>query len=337
MKKPRLRALVLSAGHGTRLRPLTAFIPKPLLPVRGAAVLAHTIEQLVALGCEAIAINLFHRGEMIRESLGDSCGGVPLTFSIEEELLGTLGALGPLRSFLGRAEQILIINGDSLCRWPLRSLVRRHVRSAATATLLVSKRIDPGPFGGGVGVVDHRRIVSFRGDRDGDGDEVVRRVFMGAHVISPTLLDRVPAGAANFVPDLYEPLLSEGARIDAVETARRWHDLGTPERYRRAVLDWGRRKTWVDRDAEVASGARVRGSVIEQDASVEAEGVVGSSLVLPGSRVGSGCRVVESIVGPGVDLPPQTTVERRMVTPVRTDAKASDKASVVGGLVYEPI
>lgn len=336
MKKPRLRALVLAAGHGTRLRPLTAFIPKPLLPVRGAAALAHTIDQLVALGCEAVAVNLFHRGEMIRESLGDSYGGVPLTFSIEEELLGTLGALGPLRGFLGEAEQILVVNGDSLCRWPLRGLVRRHLRSGARATMLVSKRADPALFGGGVTVEDHKWIVSLRGG-GGDGDETVRRVFMGAHIFSPSLLERVPDGPANFVPDLYEPLLSEGGRICAMETSRKWHDLGTPERYRRAVLDWGRRRGWIDPDAEVAADARVKGSVVEQDAVIHSETTVSSSVILPGARVGSGSRVVESVIGPGVDLPPHTTVERRMVTLVRADAAVSKQASVVGGLVYVPI
>lgn len=336
MKKPRLRALVLSAGHGKRLRPLTSFIPKPLLPVRGAAALAHTIDQLVDLGCEAVAVNLFHRGEMIRESLGSSYGGVPLTFSIEEKLLGTLGALGPLREFLGEAEQLLIINGDSLCRWPLRGLVRRHLRSGARATMLVSKRVDPGPFGGGVGVVERKWIVSLR--RDGqDSEQVVRRVFMGAHVVSPALLDRVPDGPADFVADLYEPMVSEGERIGALETSRKWHDLGTPERYRRAVLDWGRRRSWTDPDAEVAAEARVRGSIVEQDVLVHADTIVNGCLILPGARVGVGCRVVESIVGPGVDLPPHTTVERRMVTMVRADASVSSQASVVGGLVYEPI
>jgi NDP-sugar pyrophosphorylase family protein len=336
LKKPRLRALVLSAGRGTRLLPLTAFIPKPLLPVRGVAALAHTIDQLAALGCEAVAVNLFHRGEMIRESLGGSYSGVPLTFSIEERLLGTLGALGPLRGFLGEAEQVIVVNGDSLCRWPLRALVRRHVRSGADATLLVSRRIDPEPFGGGVGVARHRWIVSLRGGRD-DDEGVTRRVFMGAHVISPSLLERVPDGPGEFVQDLYEPLLSEGGRIVALQSSREWHDLGTPERYRRAVLDWGRGRAWLDPDAEVAMGARVRSSVVEQDAFIDEGTTVSRSVVLPGAGIGTGCRVVESIVGPGVALPPHTTVERRMVTTVRADATASKDASVVGGLVYEPI
>ena len=336
MKKPRLRALVLSAGHGNRLRPLTSFIPKPLLPVRGEATLTHTIDQLVAIGCEGVAVNLHHRGEMIRDSLGRSHGGVPLEFSIEDDLLGTLGALGPLRSFLGDAEQIVIVNGDSLCHWPLRGLVRRHVRSGAQATLLVSRRVDPEPFGGGVGVVGRKWIESLRPGKT-DSEEVTRRVFMGAHMIRPALLERVPDGPANFVPDLYEPLLAEGGRLAALETSRRWHDLGTPERYRRAVLDWGARRLWVDPDAEVDAGARVRGSVVEQDVSIEDRATVRSSVLLPGVTIGEGSRVIESVIGPGVELPSNTTVERRMVTAVRADAQASKGASVVGGLVYEPI
>ena len=116
-------------------------------------------------------------------------------------MLGTLGALGPLRSFLGRAEQILIVNGDSLCRWPLRSLVRRHMRSGAVASLLVSKRIDPIPFGGGVGVahLDPRQGLVPRGrgvevrrrndDQDG-GDVHGPRIFDGSAV-------KLPAGGVN--------------------------------------------------------------------------------------------------------------------------------------------
>lgn len=337
MKKNRLRALVLAAGHGSRLRPLTAFIPKPLLPVRGTAAVAHTIDQLAALGCEGVAINLFHRGEQIREILGASRGGVALTYSMEVDLRGTLGALAPLRDFLGRAEMILVVNGDSLCRWPLRSLLRRHRRSGADATLLVSQRIDPKPFGGGVEVADHKRVVSLR-PGDTTDKENVRRVFMGAQVMSPRLLDRVPAeGAANLVEDLYEPLLSEGGTIAARETSRKWHDLGTPERYRRAVLDWGRRRGWVAPGVKVAKDSSLRGSVVEAKAKVQEGCKVNASVVLSAARIGSGCRVVESIIGPEVDLPPHTTVQRRMVTQVRADAPPPRDASVVGGLIYVPI
>lgn len=336
MKRPRLRALVLAAGYGNRLRPLTLFTPKPLLPVCGRPAVLHTIERLVEIGCEAIAINLFHNGDQIRSALGESRGGVPLTYSLEAQLLGTLGALTPLREFLAVAEAVLVVNGDSLCNWPFAGLLRRHVQSRAVATLLVSKRIDPHAFGGGVGVIDHRWISSLRPGAVAEA-EAGRRVFMGAHVLAPKLLERCPDGPADFIADLYEPLLAEGAEIAALESARRWHDLGTPERYRRGVLDWTRGRGWRATDAEIAGGARVKRSVIEARVRVEERSAVGESVILPGARIGRDSRVSASIIGPGVELPPQSTIEHRLVTRTRADAEVSTEASVVGGLVYDPI
>ncbi len=335
MKGPRLRALVLAAGQGRRLRPLTSFLPKPLLPVCGRSILERTLGQLAEVGCERVAVNLHHQGEVIRSALGDSAAGLPLTYSVEEQLLGTLGALRPLRQFLDQAEAILVVNGDSLCRWPLKRLVRRHVKGGAAATLLVSRRADPRAFGGGVGVDRHRTLTSLRPGAADEASE--RRVFMGAHVLSPSLLDRLPEGPSDFIADLYEPLLQEGASIAAVESRRRWHDLGTPERYRRGVLEWAPRGGWRAADIAVGETARVKGSVIEEGVRIAGESVVAESVVLPRARIGAQCRVMASIIGPGVDLPPHTTVERRMVTPVRSDATLPAEASVVGGLVYAPI
>ena len=160
---------------------------------------------------------------------------------------------------------------------------------------------------------------------------------MGAHAISPTLLDRVPEGPADFIAALYEPLLAEGAQIGALGSARRWHDLGTPERYRRGVLGWAPTRGWRHPEVEAPESARLKGSVIEREVRIEEEGVIDESVVLPGSRIAQFSRVVASIIGPGVDVPPHTTVERRMVTRVRSDASVPAAASVVGGLVYEPI
>jgi len=90
MQGRRIRALVLAAGLGTRLRPLTSLTPKPLLPVRGVPILGHTLAQLAAVGCEAVAVNLHYLGDQIRQRFGDSHAGMPLTWSEEPEVLGTL-------------------------------------------------------------------------------------------------------------------------------------------------------------------------------------------------------------------------------------------------------
>lgn len=345
MRDLRLRAVVLAAGHGDRLRPLTEFVPKPLLPVQGESIAGRTLRQLARLGCEEAAVNLFHLGEAIRDHLGDSVDGMPLTYSPEEELLGTLGALGPLRDFLRHADLVLVINGDSLCRWPLKRLVKKHLKSGFDATLLVSRRVDPRPFGGGVRVDEKGHVVAFRGP-DGAKESDRHRVFMGAHILSPKLAERVkPGQPADFVADLYEPWVAEGGIVGAVETNRPWHDLGTPLRYLEGVQDWVRRRfppfiaaqSWISTETRSAAGVKVHRSIVEGGCHVGAGSHLTDSLLLSGARVGERCQVRRSILGPGVVLPPATCVESRMVTIVRASSSPRAADSVVGGLVYSPL
>src|SRR5436305_8136965 len=131
MQGRRIRAVVLAAGLGTRLRPLTGLTPKPLLPVRGVPILGHALARVAAVRCEAVAVNLQYLGDQIRQRFGDSHAGVPLTWSEEPEILGTLGALHPLKEFLAPAELVLRGTGDSHCEWPFRKTIRQHLPSGS--------------------------------------------------------------------------------------------------------------------------------------------------------------------------------------------------------------
>jgi NDP-sugar pyrophosphorylase family protein len=346
MQGRRLRALVLAAGLGTRLRPLTDLVPKPLLPVAGVPILGHTLAQLAALGCEAVAINLHHLGEQIRQRFGASFGSMRITYSEEPVLLGTLGAFGPLREFFAPAERVLLINGDSLCEWPLRRLLRRHLASGAEATLLLASRPEPADFGGGVAIDRYGRILSFRA---GDGVEPTavahRYVFAGAHVIAPRLLEGIPPGVSDIVRDLYMPRLEQpDTLLDSVVTARRWHDLGTPQRLLDGVVDWVRsrwpqrlwRRSWISPEAEIGPGAVVKSSAVEAGARMAEGSQVERSLLLPGARVGKGCVVKDSIVGFGAAVPPGTWVERRVIMAQRLGFSPGLDDSVVGGAVFTP-
>ncbi|MES1245931.1 MAG: NDP-sugar synthase [Acidobacteriota bacterium] len=343
MQGSRLRALVLAAGLGTRLRPLTDVAPKPLLPVAGLPILGHTLQQLAAAGCEAAAINLHHRGEQIRERFGDTFAGMPLVYSEESELLGTLGALHPLKSFLVGADMVVLINGDSLCRWPLKKLIRRYQSDGALATLLLTATAPAAQFGGGVGVDREDRILSFRPSDSVQG-EVHRHVFAGAHVFTPKLLDRVGPGFSDIIRDLYIPMLGEGAKLTALVTHRPWHDLGTPQRFLDGVIDWSRagwperlwRHAWVSPEAVVESGAKVRHAAVEAGAKVGEGAQVERSVLFPGSKVGKGSVVRESILGFGAAVPPGTWVERRVIMPQREGLALGVDDSVVGGAVFTP-
>lgn len=335
---------MLAAGLGTRLRPLTDATPKPLLPVAGVPILGHTLAQLAAAGCEAAAVNLHYHGGQIRQRLGETFAGMPLTYSDEPELLGTLGAFHPLREFFAPADLVILINGDSLCRWPLKKMIRRHTATGARATLLLTTRPDPAAFGGGVGVDREGRILSFRSG-DPEAGEVARRfVFAGAHVFSPELLERVRAGFSDIVRDLYIPLLAEGARLESVVTTGRWHDLGTPQRFLDGVLDWAKagwperlwRRSWVSPEAGIGAGARVMSSAVEAGARIGPRARVERSVLLPGSRVGEGSFVRESILGFGASVPPGTRVERRIIMPQRHGFEPGLDDSVVGGTIFTP-
>jgi mannose-1-phosphate guanylyltransferase len=350
----RIRALVLSAGLGVRLRPLTAQLPKPLLPVLGRPLVAHSLERLAEVGCEAVALNVHHLAPAIEKSVGAEWSGMPVTYSHEEELLGTLGALRPLRDFLAPADLVLVVNGDSLCRWPLRRLVKRHLRTRPGATLLVSERAATARFGGGIGIAADGRIRDFRpgpaapppasGAADPEG--IVRRVFAGAHVLEPRLLEAVAEGEGPgcLVRDLYEPLLDHGEVLHAVPTRARWHDLGTPARYLEGVLDAARgrgplravRRSWVAPSARLARGVRLRRAVVESGARIGEGSRLEDALVLTGARVAERSSLRHTVVAPGVELPRGARIEGRLVTPL-SSGRVSGADTVVGKLVYTPL
>ena len=374
MPAPRLRAVVLAAGHGTRLRPLTSGRPKPLLPILGRPLLAETLERLAGAGVEATAINLHHLADAIPEALGDRFADMPLVYSREREILGTLGALHPLREFLAPADLVLLVNGDSLCRWPFAELIERHRSAEPLATLLLSETADVAAFGGGVAIDAAGGIVGFGRERGeplvaagsggsgaggqrsavprqpgavGAGERAVaaRRVFAGAHVFAPSLALEAPAAFSDIVRHLYRPRLEAGARLQSLTTGAPWHDLGTPARYLEAALDWAAdaaaasagppARVWIHPAASIAAGAVLEDAVVEAGASLEA-GVSGRSiLVLDGARVGRSTRLERVVVAPGVEIPAGSSIADALVTPRRWGLAAGSREE--DALVVTPL
>lgn len=351
----RVRALVLAAGFGTRLRPLSTVLPKPLLPVLGRPLLAHSLDRLRQIRADAAVVNLHHLAGQVEAAIGPEHEGLPLRYSHEEllgaEPLGTGGALAPVVDFLREADAALVINGDSLCRWPLQALLRRHRRSGADATLLLTTRADPQRFGGGVGVGRDGFLVDFRPPAQGEDRVVERRVFAGAHVLSARVLDRAAAlsGPADLVRDVYEPMLREQARFAALRSATPWHDLGTPARYLDALVEWTRprllrrlrarflRRGFRAGTAKIGAGVRMRAALVEEGAVVGAGARLEESLVFPGASVGRRSDLLRTIVGPGVALPDGAAIENRLVTLQQTRQSLGKGDSVVGDLVFTPI
>ncbi len=336
----RLRALVLCAGRATRFRPLTTGVPKALLPVLGRPLLGVTLEQLLEAGVEAVAINLHHQGEAIASTLGSSYRGIPLRYSRENLLLGTLGAVNPLKEFLGEADLVLLVNGDSLCRWPIEAMVERHRSVESEATLLLSSVADVESFGG-VGIDDNEQIVSFPGGPCSPR-ETRQLVFAGAHIFDPELLRRVRPGASDSVVDLYRPMVEAGGQLQAFVSDQQWHDLGNPHRYLKALLEWMRStdgssedRSWFGRGASVDPAAQVVGSIIEAGATVAAGARLTECVVLNDAEVGVGAQLERCLLAPDVVLGRGTRVAGEMVTPFAWGLV--DGSRRVGALVHTPL
>ena len=224
-----MRAVILAGGLGTRLRPYTTIIPKPLVPVGDRPVLEHIIRGLASCGVDRIDVCVGHLGHLIRLYLtqADLPAGVRLAFHWEDEPLGTAGAL---RAVPDIDETVIVMNGDVLTNLDYGALVSYHEEQEAALTIAMHARrvnIDLGVIESADGVVtDYVEKPQFDYD-----------VSMGVYVYDPRALEYLPEDGPCQFPELVLRLLEEGERVAAYRSDARWYDIGTPSEHERAAAD----------------------------------------------------------------------------------------------------
>ena len=295
--------MVLAAGLGTRMRPLTLLRAKPALPVMNRPLLHWTLDLLAKNGVTEVMINLHHLPWTVMEAVGDGrVFGLRVSYSREPRILGTGGGPRKVRSFFGDAPFILV-NGDVVFDFDLRSLVRRHKKARARATLALRRNPDPRRYSA-IRTTKGGRVTSLAGlPRPTRG---TASLFTGIHVLDPALLDRLPAGPSDTVRDLYARLVAEGETVLGVRVRGKWFDIGSPSLYlasQLALLAAGfggaKRGVLIHPDAEVHRGARVNRSVVGPGCVIGAGARVAGSVLWDGVRVGPGGRVSDSILASG--------------------------------------
>lgn len=234
-----MKAMILAAGLGTRLRPLTDTMPKPLLPVEGTPLIVWNLLLLRAGGIRHVIINVHHLGHLIEEALGDgSRWDMEVRYSHEPILLGTGGGLKAAERFF-EMQPFLAINGDTLIELNVKAVIEFHQSHGGVATLVL--RDDPHAAQWGAVESDgQNRIFRINGrgtSRSDSPGPLLERMFAGVHILHPSVLKGAPPGTPFSIIDSYTNELARGARMYGFVHAGYWSDIGTVERYRQAQAD----------------------------------------------------------------------------------------------------
>ncbi len=298
-----MKAVILAAGLGTRMRPLTDKTAKPALPVLNEPLIVRTLRGLKRAGVSEVMINLHHRPDTIRAAIPQGDLGLKIKYSRETAILGTGGALRKIRAWVGR-DPVLLVNGDVIFDFDLKAMVTSHKKTNALATLALKPNPNPRKY---KPVVTDRagRILSIRGLPRARKGAV--SLFASVHILEPVILDRLPPGASDTVGDLYIPLLREGAHLQGVRQTGVWHDLGSPSGYLKAqtrLLSTGasKRSVLIDPSVRVGKGARIARSVVGAGCVIEPSARIEGSVIWDGALVKSGASLKNCIVMSGTEV-----------------------------------
>lgn len=231
-----MKAMILAAGLGTRLRPLTNTIPKPLLPVGGTPLIVWNLLLLKRHGFHDVVINLHHLAPLIEQALGNgSKFGLRIIYSREPMILGTGGGIKQAEPYFS-GEPVLVLNGDTLFELDLSALCAFHRERKAAATLVLREDQDAARWGlVEVGAED--RIVRITGRGLTDSAPTIPRMFAGIHILNPRLLRDVTKGVASSIIDAYVAAIERGDAVLGYDLQGYWSDVGTAERYTQADQD----------------------------------------------------------------------------------------------------
>jgi len=316
-----MQALILAGGEGTRLRPLTYTVPKPVLPLAGRPHIAYVIDWLVRHGVDDVVISCGFLAEEMKGRLAELEPGVEIRYAEEPDARGTAGAIRFAEDLL--RERFLVLNGDVLCDLDLSALIAQHESTGAQATIALFPVSDPTGYG-----LIHRHddgeITEFLEKPDPeqiDTDEI----NAGAYLLERSVLEQIPPDrAVSIEREVFPELIGNG--LYGIRLEGYWIDIGTPDRFLEANWDIleGRVETvvgdavkdgrMVGEGCDVSSDAELKSPcVLGRDCQVGDGAVIERSVLLDGCAVGEEARLTDSILSGGVTVEPGAQLDGAVI------------------------
>jgi mannose-1-phosphate guanylyltransferase len=321
--------MVMAAGLGTRLRPLTYEVPKPLVPVANRPVIEHILRGLSASGFGEVVANLHWFADAVRETLGDgSDAGVELTFRYEEELLGTAGGVRNVADYLTEGgDSFVVMAGDALTDIDLRALAEAHERHGGIATL-ATKRVDNTREFGVVVTDSDGRVQGFQ-EKPDPAEALSDIANCMIYAFRPEVFEYFPDDEVlDFAHDVFPALLAHDVPFHAHVIGEYWNDVGSIAEYVQGNLDVVEGAVSVD-----PAGERLQGGPSEDEPAVMDGGweLAGSAIVGEGAVIGEGARVDgPAVIGAGAHIGAGARVRHAVVL---DKAELGPGALAAGGIV----
>jgi mannose-1-phosphate guanylyltransferase len=308
-----MQAVILVGGEGTRLRPLTSTIPKPVVPLVDRPFIAYMLEWLHGHGVDDVIMSCGFLATSVRNVLGDgSRYGIKLRFVEEEERLGTAGPLKLSETLLD--ERFLMLNGDVLTDIDLSAQVAQHESTKAKATLALVAVADPTSYG--LVRIDEDRSVRGFLEKPAADEIDTNLISAGAYVLERDVVDLIPPGrAVSIEREVWPRLVGDG--LYAFPSDAYWLDIGTPERYLQGTFDIleGNVHTVVPpvafgRHVAVDPSATIGDLVVlGDDVRVGPGSTLERAVVMQGTEIGADCRLADCIVAGGVRIGDGATID----------------------------
>ena len=320
-----MQALILAGGKGTRLRPLTVYTPKPIVPICNRPFLLYQIDTLRRAGITDITLSLSYQQNKIEQLLGDGSDyGVALRYKVEPQPMGTAGAYKFAEELI--REPTVVFNGDILTDLDLKAVIREHNERKAMATVVLAPVDNPRSYGL-VETESDGRIRQFL-EKPREDEITVNTINAGTYVLEPKVLDYIPGGENHsFEYGLFPNLLERREAFYAhIPQRTYWIDIGTPERYLRVHHDLlasrvgrihikERRGNFdsatiaeiddlsmIGDDCSIKPGAQIINSVLGQGCFVEERARIENSVIWPHARLSTAASVTDAIVGRGCHI-----------------------------------
>lgn len=295
-----MRAIILSAGYGTRLWPLTEDRTKPAIPILGKPLVGYVAEYIAAYGFDDIVVNLHHRPESVRAALGDgSKFGVKLRYVEEPVILGTSGALDNTREFF-QDGTFLSINGKIISDIDLHAARETHRKTNALATLVLLHNRKRERFS--VVEVEQGRIRGFGGMPDPNAVGPAPLMFTGITLLEPRIFEYIPRGVfSHSVTDVYPRAIADGETIAAHIASGTWRELSTLKRYLDISVEMLKEQGQpyvAGAECTISESAQIADAVLWDNVTVGARAQIRRSVVADDVRVPDDARIENSVVVP---------------------------------------